>query len=550
MFYIIHFDHLEIFGLFTEDQWEQEIAFKYAVDRINMDPFVLPKSRVIPIIERIPVGDSFEAGKRGVAAIFGPNDIASAGIVKSISETLEIPNLQTQWEIARDKLSLLTIKTYPEPKVLSQGLADIIEDMDWKSFTILYENEESLIRLQGVLKLKGPNDQPIAIRQLDPGDDHRTLLKEIQISGETHIILQCKPERVLNVLRQAREVKMMEDYQSYIITDLDTHTIDFDEFKYGRTNITTVRLIDPSDIYVQNAVRDWVEGEKRNGIYLGITPETVKVETALMYDAVHLFAKAVHGIEGSKKKISVGSLRCDGIDTWSHGYSLVNYIKLVETKGVTGPISFDKNDGRRTFFRLEIAELTKGGFKKIGTWDPVNKVNYTRTVGEFYSQIVEKLENKTFIVVSRLGAPFLMLKEPQTGLTGNDRFEGYSINLIDEIAKELNFKYEFTLTPDGKYGSYNKVTKKWDGLVKQLLDRKADLAICDLTITYERESAVDFTMPFMTLEFEIRKVAVLLKNPDLERHRILLLRKEVESEYSKRLNSRSKIKKIRYSFTA
>ena len=69
------------------------------------------------------------------------------------------------------------------------------------------------------------------------------------------------------------------------------------------------------------------------------------------------------------------------------------------------------------------------------------------------------------------GAPFLMLKEPQGSLTGNDRFEGYSINLIDEIAKELNFKYEFTLTPDGKYGSYNRVTKKWDGLVKQLLDR-------------------------------------------------------------------------------
>lgn len=29
--------------------------------------------------------------------------------------------------------------------------------------------------------------------------------------------------------------------------------------------------------------------------------------------------------------------------------------------------------------------------------------------------------------------------------------------------------------------------------------QKADLAICDLTITYERRTAVDFTMPFMTL---------------------------------------------------
>jgi len=34
----------------------------------------------------------------------------------------------------------------------------------------------------------------------------------------------------------------------------------------------------------------------------------------------------------------------------------------------------------------------------------------------------------------------------------------------------LNFKYEFRMAPDGKYGSLNKVTQTWDGIVKQLLD--------------------------------------------------------------------------------
>lgn len=29
--------------------------------------------------------------------------------------------------------------------------------------------------------------------------------------------------------------------------------------------------------------------------------------------------------------------------------------------------------------------------------------------------------------------------------------------------------------------------------------QRADIAIADLTITYEREQAVDFTMPFMSL---------------------------------------------------
>lgn len=35
------------------------------------------------------------------------------------------------------------------------------------------------------------------------------------------------------------------------------------------------------------------------------------------------------------------------------------------------------------------------------------------------------------------------------------------------------------------------------------MDRNADLAICDLTITFDRRSAVDFTMPFMTLGISI-----------------------------------------------
>jgi len=38
--------------------------------------------------------------------------------------------------------------------------------------------------------------------------------------------------------------------------------------------------------------------------------------------------------------------------------------------------------------------------------------------------------------------------------------------------------------------------------------QKADLAIADLTITYEREQAVDFTMPFMNLG-----VSILFKKP-------------------------------------
>lgn len=79
-----------------------------------------------------------------------------------------------------------------------------------------------------------------------------------------------------------------------------------------------------------------------------------------------------------------------------------------------------------------------------------------------------------------------MRKEASEKLTGNAQFEGYAIDLIHEISKILMFNYTFRLVPDGRYGSFNRETREWDGMVKQLLDQGADLAIADLTITFDR----------------------------------------------------------------
>lgn len=92
-------------------------------------------------------------------------------------------------------------------------------------------------------------------RQLGDGPDYRPLLKQIQTSGESHIILDVSNlDKIITLLRQASEVKMMEEYQSYIITSLDTHTLDFEELKFMRANITAMRLIDPSSFDLMNGM--------------------------------------------------------------------------------------------------------------------------------------------------------------------------------------------------------------------------------------------------------------------------------------------------------
>ncbi len=68
---------------------------------------------------------------------------------------------------------------------------------------------------------------------------------------------------------------------------------------------------------------------------------------------------------------------------------------------------------------------------------------------------------------------------------------------------------------DGNYGSVDKDTGQWNGMIGELLTQKADLAVADLTITYEREQGVDFTMPFMNLGVTILYKKPTAKDPNL-----------------------------------
>ncbi|XP_053604883.1 glutamate receptor ionotropic, kainate 2 isoform X5 [Plodia interpunctella] len=512
-------DTIRIGGLFHPEDDKQEVAFRYAVERVNADRAVLPRAKLLAQVETISPQDSFHASKRvchllrsGVAAIFGPQSAPAAAHVQSICDTMELPHLETRWDYRTRRESCL-VNLYPHPAALSRAYVDLVRAWGWKSFTIVYENSDGLVRLQELLKAHGPSELPVAVRQLPDSHDYRPLLKQIKNSAESHIVLDCATDRIRDVLQQAQQIGMMSDYHSYLITSLDLHSVDLEEFKYGGTNITALRLLDPERTDVQKVIRDWVYDEARKGrkLQLGHTSAKenmtfIKTETALMYDAVHLFAKALHDLDTSQQ-IDVRPLSCEAEDTWPHGYSLINYMKIVEMKGLTGVIKFD-HQGFRSDFTLDIIELTRDGLQKAGTWNSSEGVNYTRSYGENQKQIVEILQNKTLIVTTILSAPYCMRKEASEKLTGNAQFEGYAIDLIHEISKILGFNYTFKLAPDGRYGSYNRETKEWDGMIRELLEQRADVAIADLTITYDREQVVDFTMPFMNLG-----ISVLYRKP-------------------------------------
>lgn len=70
-----------------------------------------------------------------------------------------------------------------------------------------------------VLQIHEPGDNPVTIRQLPVGtDDYQPLLKDIKNSLETRIIIDCSPEKVMELLKQAILVDMLEEYRVCLCT--------------------------------------------------------------------------------------------------------------------------------------------------------------------------------------------------------------------------------------------------------------------------------------------------------------------------------------------
>lgn len=86
-------------------------------------------------------------------------------------------------------------------------------------------------------------------------------------------------------------------------------------------------------------------------------------------------------------------------------------------------------------------------------------------------------------VISRKAKPWFYDKEKTLDEYGNvvegELYEGFSVDLIKNIfdilqnEMKLNYTYEFINT-NNSYGKYNPITKKWEGLIGDLLDKVSE----------------------------------------------------------------------------
>uniref|UniRef100_A0A914WBL6 Uncharacterized protein n=1 Tax=Plectus sambesii TaxID=2011161 RepID=A0A914WBL6_9BILA len=90
-------------------------------------------------------------------------------------------------------------------------------------------------------------------------------------------------------------------------------------------------------------------------------------------------------------------------------------------------------------------------------------------------------------------------------------YRGYCIDLIDMIKEEVKFTYTLYEVPDGMAGTMNE-RGEWNGLIGELVDGTADIALAPLSVMAERENDVDFTVPY----YDLVGTTILMKKPDME----------------------------------
>ncbi|KAH8358943.1 hypothetical protein KR093_003431, partial [Drosophila rubida] len=481
---------------------DMEKIFHLAIDKANDENEELNLHGVAVAIEP---NNAFETSKKlckmlrqNLVAVFGPSTNLAARHAMSICDAKELPFLDTRWDFAAQ---LPTINLHPHPGQLGVALKDLVVAMGWESFTIIYESGEYLTTVNELLQMYGTTGPAITLRRydLDLNGNYRNVLRRIRNAEDDSFVVVGSMETLPEFFKQAQQVGLLTSDYRYIIGNLDWHTMDLEPYQHADANITGLRIVSPqSEQVLEVAKALFASEEPFQNVSCPLTNSM-----ALIYDGIQLLAETYKHVNFRPMQLS-----CGDNSAWDKGYTLVNYMKTLTLNGLSGAIRFDY-EGLRTDFQLEVIELSVSGMQPVGQWSSEGGFEMNRPAATHTLEPdMRSLMNKSFVVVTAISEPYGMLKETAEKQEGNAQFEGFGIELIDELSKKLGFTYTFYLQPDNKYGGIDPKTGEWNGMLREIMDNRADMGITDLTMTSERESGVDFTIPFMNLG-----IAILFRKP-------------------------------------
>ncbi|XP_031428963.1 glutamate receptor 4 isoform X3 [Clupea harengus] len=503
---------VQIGGLFIRNTDQEYTAFRLAIFLHNTSPNATEAPfNLVPHVDNIETANSFAVTNafcsqysRGVFAIFGLYDKRSVHTLTSFCSALHISLITPSFPTEGDSQFVLQLR----PSIRG-ALLSLLDHYDWNRFVFLYDTDRGYAILQAIMEKAGQNSWQVSAICVENFNDasYRRLLEDLDRREEKKFVIDLEAERLQNILEQVVSVgKHVKSYH-YIIANLGFKDISLERFMHGGANVTGFQLVDFSKPMVIKLMQRWNKLDQRE--YPG-SDSPPKYTSSLTYDGVLVMSEAFRNLRRQKIDISrrgnAGDCLANPAAPWNQGIDMERTLKQVRIQGLTGNIQFD-HYGRRVNYTMDVFELKSNGPRKIGYWNDNDKLVLVQNE-PLSSNDSSGIENRTVIVTTIMEGPYVMLKKNWELYEGNDRYEGYCVDLAAEIAKHIGIKYKIAIVPDGKYGARDPETKIWNGMVGELVYGRAEIAVAPLTITLVREEVIDFSKPFMSLG-----ISIMIKKP-------------------------------------
>ncbi|XP_026125883.1 glutamate receptor ionotropic, delta-2 isoform X2 [Carassius auratus] len=527
---------IHIGAIFDESAKKDDEVFRMAVADLNLNNEILETEKITVSVEFVDANNPFQAVQeacelmnRGILALVSSIGCMSAGSLQSLADAMHIPHLFIQRAPTGTPRSSCppTSRAQPDdytlfvrpPVYLNDVIFQVVMEYTWQKFIIFYDTDYDIRGIENFLDQTSQQGMDVSLQKVESNINmmitgmFRTMrVEELHRYRDTlrRAVLFMSPATAKAFITEVVETNLVAFDCHWIIINEEISDMDVQELvmkSIGR--LTLVRQTFPLP---QNSSQRCVRNNHRINTSLcdpkDPKAQMLEITNRYIYDTVLLLANTFHRKLEDRKWHSMASLSCirKGSKPWQGGKSMLDTVKKGGVSGLTSFLEFNDN-GINPNIYFEILGTNYGedrgrGVSRLATWDPIHGLNGTLTD--------RKLENNMRGVVLRvvtvLEEPFVMVSENVLGKP--KKYQGFSIDVLDALANYLGFKYEIYVAPDHKYGS-QQADGTWNGLIGELVFKRADVGLSALTITPERESVVDFTTRYMDYS-----VGVLLRKAE------------------------------------
>ncbi|XP_057212985.1 glutamate receptor ionotropic, delta-2 isoform X2 [Triplophysa rosa] len=527
---------IHIGAIFDESAKKDDEVFRMAVADLNLNNEILETEKITVSVEFVDGNNPFQAVQeacelmnRGILALVSSIGCMSAGSLQSLADAMHIPHLFIQRapsgtprsscpSTSRAQSEDYTLSVRP-PIYLNDVIFQVVMEYTWQKFIIFYDTDYDIRGIQNFLDQTSQQGMDVSLQKVESNINmmitgmFRTMrVEELHRYRDTlrRAVLFMSPATAKAFITEVVETNLVAFDCHWII--INEEITDMDVQELVMKSIGRLTLVRQTFLLPQNSSQRCVRSNHRinNSLCDPKDPKAqmLEITNRYIYDTVLLLANTFHRKLEDRKWHSMASLSCirKGSKPWQGGKSMLDTVKKGGVNGLTSLLEFnDKGSNPNIYFEIlgtNYGEDRGRGVSRLATWDPVHGLNGTLTD--------RKLENNMRGVVLRvvtvLEEPFVMVSENVLGKP--KKYQGFSIDVLDALANYLGFKYEIYVAPDHKYGS-QQADGTWNGLMGELVFKRADVGLSALTITPERESVVDFTTRYMDYS-----VGVLLRKAE------------------------------------